>query len=119
MKRSFKKFSKAGVIAALAVGLIVKIGCDSGVGFLGLQDYQRDLLVGGLLAQSLLGGDGSTDPGATQGVPGADGADGLPGSPGRDGAAGEAGVDGDPGATGGVGPEGPEGLSSWMSRLKP
>ena len=109
MKKSFKKFSKAGVIAALAVGLLVKIGCDSGVGFLGLQDYQRDLLVGGLLVQSLLGGDGSTDPGATQGVPGADGADGLPGSPGRDGAAGEAGVDGDPGATGGVGPEGPEG----------
>lgn len=38
MNKSFKEFSKAGVITALAVGLLVKTGCDPGSGFLGLQD---------------------------------------------------------------------------------
>ena len=92
-------FVRRSFVAIATAGLMCGIGCDPGAGFLGLQDYQRDLLVGGLLAQSLLGGDSSTDPGATQGVPGADGADGVPGSPGADVAQGAAGVDGDAGAT--------------------
>ena len=64
------------------------VGCDFGAGFFGLQDYQRDLLVGGLLTGVLLGGDTGTEPTATQGVPGADGAAGSPGVDGAQGAAG-------------------------------
>ncbi|MCH8241758.1 MAG: hypothetical protein IH897_03980 [Planctomycetes bacterium] len=84
MKKSFGKISRVGVISVLSAGLIAVTSCDPGVGFLGLQDYQRDLLVGGLLAGVLLGGDTGTEPTATQGVPGADGAADAPPSPRRE-----------------------------------
>ena len=88
MKQSFGKISRVGVISLLSAGLIAVTSCDSGVGFLGLQDYERDLLVGGLLAGVLLGDDSGAEPTPTQGVPGAAGTDGAAGSPGVDGAPG-------------------------------
>ncbi|MCH9034263.1 MAG: collagen-like protein [Planctomycetes bacterium] len=109
MKKSFGKISRVGLISLLSAGVITVTSCDPGVGFLGLQDYQRDLLVGGLLTGVLLGGDSGTEPTATQGVPGADGADGAAGSPGADGAQGAPGAPGADGEPGAVGPEGPAG----------
>ena len=109
MKKSFGKISRVGLVSVLSAGVITVTSCDPGAGFLGLQDYQRDLLVGGLLAGVLLGGDSGAEPTATQGVPGADGAAGAPGSPGGDGAQGAAGADGEPGVAGPEGPTGPAG----------
>lgn len=107
----------------LMVGVGLKLGCDSGVGFLGLQDYQRDLLVGGLAAAALLGNQGGTadapaeqflpveGPQGEQGTPGSDGGEGAAGEQGSVGEQGPQGPQGAEGAVGSAGPAGPSGAS--------
>lgn len=56
-------------------GLLAVVGCGLNGDFLGLEDYQRDLLTGGLLAAALLNGAG--DGGAGAPADGRDGVDGL------------------------------------------
>jgi len=80
-----KKAAATGVLAVmLSSGLVLKTGC--GNPFLGLEDYQRDLLTLGGLAALLLGqpADG-TDDGAGQPVPGPQGDPGPAGADGTDG----------------------------------
>jgi hypothetical protein len=109
------------VITVVGIGT-ASVSCDSRAGFLGLQDYQRDLLfgIGGGLAAALLqdwlggnagggdqnGGDQNVGPGQpAPGEPGAPGAQGAPGEPGPEGPQGE------PGPQGPAGPAGPAGSS--------
>jgi len=106
---SFGWKSKSVVCVLLAGGLIINVGCPGSVGFLGLQDYQRDLLVGGLAAAALLNNDGGTVDEPEAGAPGARGADGEQGPAGEDGVAGSQGDQGETGATGPEGPAGPAG----------
>ncbi len=80
---------------------------------MGLQDWGRDLLFGGLLAAQLLNqgqqaADGTGED-VGQPVPGADGADGTDGTDGADGVDGVDGADGAPGATGAQGDPGAQG----------
>ena len=71
--RGIKKRSIGALLAlclivapSMVVTTAILPGCDAGAGFLGLQDYQRDLLFGaGSLAIALLGG-GTPDDGAGQ-----------------------------------------------------
>ena len=110
--KSFGWKSKSIVSALLVGGLIINVGCPGSVGFLGLQDYQRDLLIGGLAAAALLSDDGGDDGAGGEpepGAPGARGADGEQGPAGEDGAAGSQGDQGETGATGPEGPAGPAG----------
>lgn len=76
MKRKSVKQRTIGALLAccliVAPGMLITAtvlpGCDAGAGFLGLQDYQRDLLFGiGSLAIALLGG-GNQDGGAGQDI---------------------------------------------------
>ncbi len=98
MKR--KRIGTASVtIIALAAAVCLKSGCGSP--FLGLEDYQRDLLFGGL-ATALLLNQGATVAGAT------DAAAGQP-IPGPEGPEGERGIPGNSGEAGPAGPEGPQG----------
>ena len=58
-----------GVVATVLAGaLIFKAGC-AGDDFLGLEDYQRDLLLGGLAAAILLGNQGDDGVEPTPGEP--------------------------------------------------
>ena len=58
------------LVVCLMTPGIGMMGCDSGVGFLGLQDYQRDLLFGvGALAIALLS-EGQPGPAGPAGPPG-------------------------------------------------
>lgn len=122
-------------LAAVVVGaLAFEAGCGSG-DFLGLEDYQRDLIAGGL-ALGLLQDAGGDQP-APQPIPGADGINcwdlngngvnepaedangdgsfdaldcqGPQGLPGEPGAQGEPGPQGDPGPTGPAGQDGDDG----------
>ncbi len=106
-------------IAAMGLCLSVTLGvaCGGG-GFLGLADFQRDLIVGGLLGGVLLNqppaaevAAGNPVPGVTgeQGVPGLDGIDGVEGPAGSEGMAGEDGPQGEEGPAGPAGPNGSSG----------
>ena len=69
--KSCKPMVVAVLSVALACSLAVKSGCSIGGNFLGLEDYQRDLLVGGLAAAVLLsdgtlGTGENNEPGAGQ-----------------------------------------------------
>lgn len=109
-------------IAAMGLCLSVTLGgaCGGG-GFLGLEDFQRDLIVGGLLGGVLLnqpaaeGPAGNPVPGVTgeQGVPGSDGVDGVQGPAGPEGIAGEEGPQGE------AGPAGPAGTGSSSGSAGP
>ncbi len=121
------KIKYVGVFTALGLCVSMVAGTSCGGGFLGLQDFQRDLLFGGLLGAVLLNqppaGDavaGTPIPGPVgeQGVPGADGAEGPQGPvgppgpqgpEGEEGPAGPAGADGTSGGAGSQGPRGPAG----------
>ena len=104
--RSKSILKTSGISLLLITGLVMKVGCDSGVGFLGLQDYQRDLLLGGLAAALFANqaNDAPADAGAGQTVP-------VEGEQGQQGPAGEAGADGSAGSPGAQGPTGPAGLA--------
>ena len=81
------------------------LGC--GGDFLGLEDYQRDLLVGGLAAGLLLTqDDGGGDVPAGDPIPGAEGPEGPQGVPGAEGPQGPEGPEGPAGPAGADGPEG-------------
>lgn len=107
--RARKLFLNPFLSLTLAVGLLISGGCSIDGDFLGLEDYQRDLLFGGLAVALLLlnpddgGGNGDGNGGAGQPIPGPQGPQGPPGPPGADGA------DGEPGPQGPAGPQGPEG----------
>ena len=120
--KSFGRISKSICCVLLIAGLIIGGGCFGDVGFLGLQNYQRDLLVGGLAAAALLSSDGDTggepEPGAP-GARGADGEDGAAGAAGVDGVDGVDGADGEPGAQGELGPAGPQGPAGQQGPAGP
>ena len=107
-------------------GMVLKLGCHND--FLGLEDYQRDLLLGGLLAAVLMhdqgatNGSPATDEPAGEPVPGPEGPPGPTGPEGPEGPAGAAGSTGPagaegpaglPGPQGAVGPAGAAGLNCW------
>ena len=110
--RSNSILKTSGISLLLIAGVVMKVGCNSGVGFLGLQDYQRDLLVGGLAAALLANQANAPDDGAAglsipvEGEQGQQGADGVAGA---DGASGSPGAQGPTGPEGPVGPAGPQG----------
>ncbi|MGB2985411.1 MAG: hypothetical protein WBE26_05960 [Phycisphaerae bacterium] len=133
--KTLKRIGKGGVGVVVVVGLLLKCGCGSN-DFLGLEDYQRDLLFGGLavalLAQQAGGTTGDEVPGAP--LDGRDGIDGVncwdlnangEGDPGEDvngdgvfdaldcqgpvGPAGQDGADGQDGAPGSAGADGQNG----------
>ncbi len=105
------KVKGATLSVMLSLGVALQGGC--GNPFLGLEDYQRDLLFGGILTALLLGQQQQIDDiqqdvdnGAGQPIPGPEGPQGEPGPAGPQGEQGEPGEDG---ATGPAGPAGPQG----------
>ncbi len=113
--------------AVLSFTLLLQ-GAGCGNPFLGLEDYQRDILFSGLLYFLLQGdslngggdGSGGTDPPAGQPIPGPEGpqgpegpagAQGPKGETGAAGAAGPRGTQGARGETGATGPTGPAGAA--------
>ncbi len=139
MQRRLRTAATLMVFGSLSTALTIGHGC-TGNGFLGLEDYQRDLFFG-YLGAALLQNQGG-DPPAGAPVPGADGADGLncwdlngngeadaaedvngdgqftaldcqglPGSAGPDGAPGPQGPQGSAGSSGSTGPRGAPGPS--------
>ncbi len=127
------------VSTPLMLCLVFKPGCSIGGNFLGLEDYQRDLLFGlGSLALQLLlpqedpqvagsscwdlngnavgdadedkNNDGLFDALDCVGATGATGQQGPPGTPGQDG---QDGNDGNPGPAGPAGQDGQDGLNCW------
>ncbi len=99
-----------GMAMAAVVMVSLPMGC--GGGFLGLQDYQRDLLFNGLAVAVLLNGPDNATPAdgaAGNPLPGAEGPQGPQGAVGPAGADGADGADGAAGATGATGPAGPDG----------
>ena len=109
-----KRLIGTAVVGIVLVGgLVFKSGCGD-PGFLGLEDYQRDLLIGGLAAAALLSQDqatGTTDgdgEAAPQPIPGPEGPEGPVGP---EGPQGEPGPEGPEGA---VGPAGPRVLPGRM-----
>lgn len=125
--KSIRAFGKGLLCVALAGALAVPLSC--GDDFLWLEDYQRDLLVGGLAAALLLDRQsaddeateplpgayvpGPTGPEGERGLPGPQGPQGPDGPAGPEGPAGPAGEQGPTGAAGDEGPEGLPGLSCW------
>ena len=125
--KALRRIGTYGAMAFLVAGLIFKPGCGNN-DFLGLEDYQRDLLFGGLAYALLLnaqgdGGDqppgqpvpgpeGPEGPEGPQGETGPEGPQGLEGpqgEPGPEGAQGETGPQGQAGPQGSSGPQGPAG----------
>jgi hypothetical protein len=115
---------RAGAVLLSSAFLLQGAGC--GNPFLGLEDYQRDLLFNGilffLLRDNLTGdGNGGTDePPAGQPIPGPEGPQGEEGpvgpagpqgEQGEQGEPGEPGAQGEPGEPGPAGPAGPAGPS--------
>lgn len=95
---------KRAASAVITVGLLFQ-GAGCGNPFLGLEDYQRDLLFNGILYFLLRGdttGNGTDDP-AGQPIPGPEGPQGPQGE------AGPQGEQGEQGEQGPVGPAGPQG----------
>ena len=94
MKR-FRVSSRKTTCVLIATALAAAPACDrGGAGFLGLQDFERDLLFGvgslaiQLLRQPVPGPQGPAGPQGPQGAPGQDGSgagQGAPGQPGADG----------------------------------
>jgi hypothetical protein len=76
--RNAKRVGQCFVGLVVVGALLVKAGCG-GAGFLGLEDYQRDLLLGGLAAALLAqqANAAAADDGAGAPVDGRDGEDGL------------------------------------------
>ncbi len=104
-----RRLLESVVAVSLTACLLMKVGCSGG--FLRLQDYQRDLIFGGLATALLLNqpapaGDG----GAGNPIPGPTGEQGIPGAVGEDGAQGPVGPQGPQGPEGPTGPEGPAGI---------
>lgn len=96
-----RRTCRQSVFLALALGIALQTGC--GNEFLGLADYQRDLLLGGLIFALTGDADGGRDQPAGQPLPGPEGPMGPPGEAGPPGPPGPSGADG---ATGPVGPRG-------------
>ncbi len=99
--------SAMGVVCmfTLAISLCTfKAGC--GGGFLGIEDYQRDLLFGGVAGALLLNQPAPADAGAGAPVPGPTGEQGVPGVDGVIGVDGPSGPQGPQGPDGDAGPEG-------------
>jgi len=105
--------------AMLAVGLCIQ-GAGCGNPFLGLEDYQRDILFNGILFFLLQRADqnndgGTGEPPAGEPIPGPEGpqgeqgAEGPAGPQGTQGETGPAGPQGETGDTGAAGPAGPQG----------
>lgn len=105
----------------LSMGLAVPLAGCGASGFLGLQDYQRDLLFNGLLFAVLqqkidalqgqingIQGQINEQP-PTEPLPGPEGPAGSPGRPGDTGPEGPEGPQGATGAAGAAGPAGPQG----------
>ncbi|MHC5110625.1 MAG: hypothetical protein ACYTHJ_12205 [Planctomycetota bacterium] len=117
--KAMRWIRKGVLTTAVIAGLLMSpLGC--GGGFLGLEDYGRDLLFGGLAAALLsqnLGdngdGDGAgqtvTDIQGPTGPEGEAGPQGEPGPDGQSGPDGEQGSQGEPGEDGPQGEEGPAG----------
>lgn len=137
---ALKRVWQAGIGILVAVALVIAPSCGSN-DFLGLEDYQRDLLMGGLavalLSQQAQGTTNGEEP-APAPIDGRDGVDGLNcwdlngngvGDPeedingdgdydaldcqGAQGATGPAGADGQDGPAGADGQAGADGLSCW------
>ncbi len=94
--------------AVLISSVFVLQGIGCGNPFLGLEDYQRDLLFNGLLFfilqnDNLNGNDNTGEPPAGEPIPGPEGPQG------EQGPAGPAGAQGEQGDTGARGPTGPKG----------
>lgn len=100
-----RRLGQHGLLALALAGLSLSGLRCGGNGFLGLEDYQRDIFSGLLFAvltnAGLFGGDGEPEPGEP--IPGPEGPPGAEGPQGPEGPAGPA------GPTGPAGPEGPEG----------
>lgn len=112
--KSIKPLGIGLLSLALSCAVALKSGCSIGGDFLGLEDYQRDLLLGGLAAAVLLsdgtlGAGDNTDPGAGQPLPGPEGPEGPAGPAGPQGSNGQDGQDGGVGPQGPAGPRGPDG----------
>lgn len=124
-QRSFGK----RVATTMLAGMCLLQGAGCGNPFLGLEDYQRDLLFNGILF-FLLGGDlngsgNGTDDGAGQPLPGPEGPEGPQGEQGPAGPQGEqgeqgvAGPQGEQGEQGEQGPQGPQGPSGVSGNGSP
>jgi len=104
---------RTGAIALSMAFLAQGIGC--GNPFLGLQDYQRDLLFSSLVYILLQGnnqsGNGTGDPPAGQPIPGPEGPQGEQGPAGPQGEQGETGETGPAGPQGETGPAGETGAT--------
>jgi hypothetical protein len=104
---------KRAATTVIAMTLLVQ-GSGCGNPFLGLEDYQRDILFNGILF-FLLGGDLSGNGGnngedpAGQPIPGPEGPEGPQGETGAQGAQGEQGEQGEEGPAGPAGPQGEAG----------
>ncbi len=104
LKRMAVKVTVLNLI--VATGFAMAPGCGTNP-FLSLEDYQRDLLLGGLAAAILQNLQGQPDDGgAGQPVPGPEGPQGPAGP---EGPQGPAGPEGPQGPEGPEGPEGPQG----------
>ncbi len=113
----------AGTI--LGVALVTNLNCG-GNDFLGLEDFERDLLFALLMSevqqpadvpapQPIPGADGEQGPAGPQGEPGEIGPAGPQGEPGPSGARGPAGAQGTQGEQGEQGPVGPAGAGGGGS----
>ncbi len=108
--KSKRIIAKSTAALGLCMGIAFSTSCG-GV-LLGLEDFQRDLLIGGLLGGVLLNQPPATEVAAGNPIPGVAGEQGVPGADGADGAqgpAGPAGEEGEEGPQGEVGPSGPAG----------
>lgn len=108
--KTTRRFRSWALMAIFLVSaLVFKTGCGGG-DFLGLEDYQRDLLgLGFGLLQN--GPDSGGDDAVGDPVRGAEGPAGSPGRDGTQGETGPAGTDGADGQDGEAGPQGPSGSS--------
>ena len=120
VKRTFVR--RAAAVLLSSSFMLSGAGC--GNPFLGLEDYQRDILFNGILfflLQDSLTGGGTDEPPAGQPIPGPEGPQGEEGpagpagpqgeqgEQGEPGSAGEQGEPGEPGPAGPAGPTGPTG----------
>ncbi|MHC5111792.1 MAG: hypothetical protein ACYTHJ_18150, partial [Planctomycetota bacterium] len=123
-RKSVMRHPVTALVIAIGMAVSMPAGCGGG-DFLGLEDYQREIIFGGLAAALLLsqpdatgdpapgnpipGAQGDTGPEGPPGPPGEDGAPGEDGLPGEQGPQGEQGSTGEPGPDGAQGEQGPTG----------